>query len=1165
MSHDASLEPVLRAVEPALRLVHERHLRQILNFLNDRGRVLPTSPELPYWLTRADLAAADVLPREAMAGTESRLLLVTDPDDRMILDRPRDEQLRVYWRVLFRAAVMNAIDRKLASGALTPGQCRDRLARYGPAAAREVRFVLESEHFAAPEAGDVDVFRTFAAVYLDLAHFTAHAAEEFFPALPHGHAVRDALREVVDSDALFAASRPAGAADPEREPAPDERWSAPPAAALAETGTPPPGGAGALLQKAAEAEQKNNVVRAAILRAQAAGALQGLDRERALGAALDALRKLVDELGGLLDWDEDTREEWRQALGPLLPLAARGIWPRAARCLYELQRIPADYGRDVYAVDLPEYIRTFGRRPVRRPLPHAKPVMMLMAFRKAHKQLLRAGLSEPEQLRLDRLMHHEIHRQDHAIRRTFTPIVAGELTAAGLVPADRAEEVARDKLVAELLDRVCERGYLRVGDLRDAVARNRMKLGDLAGPAEFFRGDALLRADTKLAYALDGVYRRGEFYLRWIQRFVSVFFGTPWGRALTLYLALPFGGAFLALMFTEHLVHVGEKAAAMVSKSGAKRPEPRAEGKAPAPAVPGAPQPAPPPDEPVGDWQFDEDTLEFYLDDPGRAGALSQLAKSVRERAELAAEAARPGAPAAPGGSAKSKGPKHDEHPPTFLTKWPTVVGFGVFLLLVFHLPPFRRAVLLALGYVWRGVRGVFWDLPVGLWHSRALRAVRLSGTVRFLRRHLATPLMLALIVLGTAFLAGVPLSLLLWYGWIVFVVLLVFYNLEPGWVLQERLAEALSDWWRRVRVNMLPGLIAAVIDLFRRLANWFERQLYAVDEWMRFRGGDSQGSLALKALLGLVWFPIAYVTRFVFYLLAEPQFNPVKHFPVVTVSHKVLAPLLLALVPPVAEGVAVLRGHNIQVDDSQSPEEQRRAKAQRDAAFKTAGTIYFFTQLLLPGVFGFLAWELKENWKLYAANRSGKLKPVMVGSHGESMRGLLRPGFHSGTVPKIHRQSRRALAARDAAKVAILHHELEHVAEGVHRFAERELLPLLAGARDWGAVAVAVDGVEFGVQRVEVALAAPALGREPFVLALENVGGQIEASVARAGWVDKLTDAQRAVLVFGCRGLLDMAAAARYDGRERTPDAPDGPGLDGLARRTAWAEWVAFWEGQKK
>ena len=66
--------------------------------------------------------------------------------------------------------------------------------------------------------------------------------------------------------------------------------------------------------------------------------------------------------------------------------------------------------------------------------------------------------------------------------------------------------------------------------------------------------------------------------------------------------------------------------------------------------------------------------------------------------------------------------------------------------------------------------------------------------------------------------------------------------------------------------------------------------------------------------------------------------------------------------------------------------------------------TIFF-----LPGIFGFLVWELKENWRLYRANRAPDLKPVVIGSHGETMLRLLRPGFHSGTVPKLYAKLRRA------------------------------------------------------------------------------------------------------------------------------------------------------------
>jgi hypothetical protein len=1104
VSHDPTLESALRAVEPALRLVRERHLRHVLSFLNDRARALPTGPELPYWITRADLAAADVLPPDALGGTEPRLLLVTAPADRFPADLPPAVQRRAYWRVLFRAAVMAEIDRRLAAGTLTPELCRARLDRFGPPAGREIRFVLASDQLVAPTANDADLYRTFAAVYLDYALFAGRAAEAVFPSLPPRAHVCAALADDVPIDALFRGSRPADAADPEPDAVPADAAGEPPAPEA-----PADGGAVRLLRRAAAAEQKGNLVRAAVLRQQASAAPGG-DRMYALSAARGALRKLVNRLGDVLEWDAGTRDEWHRALAPLLPHAAVGIWPRAARGLYELQRIPADFARDVYAVDLPEYIRTLGRRPVRRHLPHSRPVLILMAFRTAHKQLLRAGLTAAEQERLDHLLHREMRRRAEGIRAAFTPIVVTALTAAGLVPACRAEVVARDKLVAELLDRVCEGGYLRIGDLRDAVARGRLKLSDLSGPGEFVAGDALLRADNGLAYALDGVYRRGEFYLRWIQRFASVFFGTPWGRAVTLYLALPFGGAFLLLMSVAELRQKALSVEEFVARSF--QPKPARPAADPAPAA--DPPPPPPAD---GSWQFDEETGEMYRDDrdnlfvwqsPQGREAVGKLAKDVFFS------------------SAAHDRPEEQHHIPGLIT-WPAVGGLGVFFLLLLHAPPFRRAVFRAVVLVWRGVRGVLWDLPAALWNAPPVRAVRLSTTVRFLRRRCATPVLLSLVLLALLFLAGANPRILAWDGWVLAACLVVLYNLPFAMNLQDRFAGALSDWWRRVHSNFLPGMFGAVLDFFRWLGGLIERQLYAVDEWMRFRSGDSQGSLAAKAVLGLVWFPFAYVTRFAFYLLVEPQINPVKHFPVVSVSHKMMLPMI----PDVATWTGL---------------------SELTVTTVIAG---------IPGVFGFIAWELKENWRLYAANRPRTLEPVTIGSHGESMRGLLRPGFHSGTVPKVYRKVRRALAADDRVRAALQHHDLEHVGEGVERFVARELLPLLAGCGDWGGVVVAVADVRFGAQRAVVELAAPALGPDPVVIAFENVGGEIEAAVAETGWADKLTDAQRGVLLYALRGLLDMGAAARYDGRDRTAAAADAPGFGALARPVAWVEWAQRWD----
>ena len=68
-------------------------------------------------------------------------------------------------------------------------------------------------------------------------------------------------------------------------------------------------------------------------------------------------------------------------------------------------------------------------------------------------------------------------------------------------------------------------------------------------------------------------------------------------------------------------------------------------------------------------------------------------------------------------------------------------------------------------------------------------------------------------------------------------------------------------------------------------------------------------------------------------------------------------------------------------------------------------------TVWLLPDLFGFLFWETKENWRLYRANRPRSIKAVPVGPHGETVKALLAPGFHSGTIPRLYRYLRRAEA----------------------------------------------------------------------------------------------------------------------------------------------------------
>jgi hypothetical protein len=118
--------------------------------------------------------------------------------------------------------------------------------------------------------------------------------------------------------------------------------------------------------------------------------------------------------------------------------------------------------------------------------------------------------------------------------------------------------------------------------------------------------------------------------------------------------------------------------------------------------------------------------------------------------------------------------------------------------------------------------------------------------------------------------------------------------------------------------------------------------------------------------------------------------------------------------------------------------------------------TTVTFISTTIPGVFGFLAWELKENWRLYAANRPRTLRPVQVGRHGESMRRLLLPGFHSGTIPKLFGKLRRQLRGRDRASgTTRAGEQLAELAHDIAAFVDDECLGLLRRTRALGDVAI--------------------------------------------------------------------------------------------------------------
>jgi hypothetical protein len=813
-----------------------------------------------------------------------------------------------------------------------------------------------------------------------------------------------------------------------------------------------------LTAKAGAAEARGNVVRAAILRGRAASVATLERAEAAKADARSAMERLLSRLQAALDLPATGLDTWRTALLALLEPASEGLWPVEARLLYDLQKVCIDHERAIYALDLVEWFVSWGRRPVKRLLPNQGQVLTVKHLRVAARRMPHVRL--PHELRrpfVDVLLS-AIARSEERLRNLLRPAALQALEDVGLRPESVPESVARDKLIEELLDRVVERDFLQMGDLRDAIARNRLKLPDLADPAEFFVGDRLIRANRRLAAALDGVYRRGEIYLRWLQRLSSLAFGTRVGRFLTRYVVLPVGGAFVALEGLGHLIHLTGLGHMIREFTGHKADR----------AMSGA------------------SAVGLGTSPPG-VGPFSVAAALLADTT-------------------------HKVH----LVNRYSLPLTALFLLGLLYFPSFRHAVVEILRRAWLVVRGVCYDLPRFVLNLPVVRLVVNSRPYLCLYHYVLKPLSWAAPVSLGLLLAGVDEGVALGAGGGVFLAVGLLVNSRLGMQVEEALSDRLARAWRLLRFDLIPGLFRLILYVFKRMLEEIEKFLYTIDELLRFKAGESRLSLYVKPVLGLAWFFLTYLIRVVINLFVEPTFNPIKHFPVVTVAAKMLLPFL-----PILE--RLLRG----------PLEP--------LVGVWLGRLFAVVILfLLPGLAGFLVWELKENWRLYRANQSPTLDPIVVGSHGETVLRLLRPGLHSGTLPRLFAKLRRARGAAARKQRAALH----HVGEGVRHFVARELLAYLAVSKRWGVPAPEVRAVHLGCKRIRTELACPAVADDCLAFDLEEHGSRLVAGIAQAGWTDGLGADQANALADALAGFYKLAGVNLV--REQLADGlPAGSAYD--------------------
>ncbi|MFO0847644.1 MAG: hypothetical protein U0871_03650 [Gemmataceae bacterium] len=951
------------------------------------------------------------------------------PQTVLLLERPtadrlagqRDELLGRYWRLLFHVTVHRELEAKL------PAAVRTRIERLGPAAFEEARNVLTQDGQLTPGADDRQAYIEFAAYYLELRKFAWNLVGVTFPSLPPVAHVDALLAEDVDAGTVFAQTRltgapaPAPRTDDQADESHDYYYR--------------------LARAARRAAVTGDTVNAAILHTRAARVAPAALTEPVHAAAVKDVHNLVARLQPAVGLTDAEADRWREVLPALLDKADQGSRPVEAGLLFDLQRACLDHEQKIYTLDVVEWVLSAGHRPIRRELDGLRFVRVPAHLRAAARKLTAARLNDADRQALTALLRDALGRSEERLRARFRPVLTDALQDAGLRPALLPERAALAKTVEELLDRISAAGFLTFADLRDAIARGQVKLPDLSGTDEYLRGDLLLRLDRRLATLLDGVYRRSEFYVRWLERGTSLLFGTESGRWITRNLLLPVGGAFLTGQFVWLLKYERERKVEHLRE-----------------ALPsgGPPEPA---------------TAATPLADP--SALVTPAAPPAREPVDLSFFG---------GWNADWR----------FHLAW---LGLAVVLLALVRSARLRSVARRAGSAAYRAARAVLWDLPLAVWADPRFNALMQSPAVQIGWHYLIKPAALSGVVWAafpTVWQAGWATRLM------TVLASALLLNSRVGYAAEAVVGQSLAGLVRLIRAGLIPGLVRWVAEVFRECIGALEWVLARGDDWLRLRGAGGPITVAVRAVAGLVWFPFAFLLRFYLVVLIEPMVNPLK-LPLSVLFAKFVYPLLLVVEVLKVDPDSWL-GFNSDLVGKLAP-----VLTQPVAWTLVIGTLY-----LLPDAVTFLFWETRENWKLYTANRPVSLGAVAVGPHGETVAGLLRPGFHSGTVPRLYARLRAAerhgARAGEWADARAYRERLREVAGGVGRFVSRELAAVLNDSPAWGGRDLSVGTVHLGTNRIRVELRL-AGADTPAVLEWEDRSGWLVVGWAEPGWVTALTD----------------------------------------------------------
>ena len=1186
------LRRALSHADPSAFLVEPRVIRRVIRERYGFAHLSASIPHAESQIVPADdvrhLVHPDELGLTSFSDLPADCLLICQPDEGELEHWPMQELLQQVWRRLFHAEIDRELLRRLHTD-IHRADVQERIANIGQVEFDEAHFVLRSELRLVDAESRIEAWREFVALYLEMKHFEPDLLTVWFPSVVERPQIPDVLARDINAPEILKRTQLYGATSPDLTPhvVRDEArlintrrdWS------LGIGIVPSDRAYVSQLRRRERANERGNTVAAAVCAIRAAQRATSDDkRDAAQEKARADVRYLVERLRRAINFPEQDTDAWHASLWELATNSVHGFWNSEKRLLFDLQKVCLDHERVTYKVDLVKWIVSRGRRPLRRPLNSLREVMMAKHLASSAARLVYVRLSGIERERLTALLQQAAGLAEQQMRERMRPVIQQTLRDVQLIPANIPEQVAFDKLTEDSLDCIVDRGYLTMGYLRDQISKNDLKLPDLTQLHELWRGDHLLRADDRLDVALDGVYRRGEFYLRLLQITSSLFFGTRAGRFATLFLLIPFGGAMVVVEGVKHIVHKFQ------SKPKAKSTETQdsagsdavAESLAPSgesaselmeeflTEIPLAKNASSSTEIDSGkesssaegaSLSFGQGATESLVVNPISDSVVISSPTAV-STASVDRETNLPEATPANGREletqstpsiavgdksliaqsteAETQASNDDESSARTLDKdqdnsstqevvtvppddareaidqivnsrietLSSVLLVGFLLMALIHVKPFREWFFSQMFRVLRLLRTVLVDLPQTILHLPVVQKLWRNRTFVRIRRVALTPM--AISVVGVRLIPWLVNGVALNWWWVTAITVLssLALNSRLGRDAQELTAEWVGNAWYKLRARVVMAVIDWVIDFFRMLLNFLERFLYAVDEWLRFHSDESWLSIVAKAVLGVIWSFASFLIRIYVNLLIEPTFHPVKHFPVVTVAHKMILPGLIYLEESMVDVLSPYLGTAL------------------------ARSVTWFNIVFIPGIFGFAVWELKENWRLYLANRKESLTPVPVGSHGETVARLLRPGFHSGTLPKLFRLLRRLehqsasfkrFSARRAARG-----RLEHVETAIRSFVERDLVRLLELCPVWSETGLRCGHIHAASNSFSVELECSKLGETPVVLLFQEQSTWVVASIHEMGWLrfasaDQLRSFQNAIEGFYRKGGIDL------------------------------------------